>query len=73
MSHTINDIKHMFSSRDTTVYIFNDKRITIENSLVEGGKIDTYKIEDAKTLLRQITAFGDEIPHGAFNALDNLC
>jgi hypothetical protein len=72
MSHTIEDIKHMFSSRDTTVYIFTDKRITIENSLVEGGKIDTYKVEDAETLLRQIIAFGDEIPHGVFAELEKL-
>jgi hypothetical protein len=72
MSETLSDIKHMMVSRDTTVYIWKDKRITIENSLMEGGKADTYLVEDAKGLLRQIMNFQDTIPEGVYDELDKL-
>jgi hypothetical protein len=59
-------------SRDTTVYIFKDGCIIIENSLCGNGKLSTFSVVETRDVLRQIMAFGDTVPDGVFDELDKI-
>ena len=64
-------MKHMLVSRDCTVKIDKDGLITISSSLIKGGSTATYKKEAARSCLRSIMSFGDELPNGVWKEIDN--
>jgi hypothetical protein len=68
----MSELKQILVSRDCTVQIDVDGLITITNSLIKGGTQATYCKDIARSCLRQILSFGDEIPHGVLQVVEDV-
>jgi hypothetical protein len=63
---------HTMVSSDT-VMIFEGRRLVIENSLIDGGRMSTFDPMTALKTLTMIQYLGDEIPIGALTEVRKLC
>jgi len=61
------DMKKLLTSRDCSVKIDKDGKITINNSMLPQGVTSTYIKKEARTCLLLIASMGDVIPVGAMD------